>query len=554
MTAPHLAPNQTIAGRYVVVALLGFTGEVATYRTTAAGGTEYVVKLFDPAIGQRADVMARLEQVHNSLLQLPESIVRVVDAGYDAGTGAPYAVTELIADPSLGQVVQGSGPLSPVAVSVLVGSIATAMSAAHQLSLHHHGLKPTNVFVGPAPAYAVRVTDFSSAIVRSSSPTHEAYARSAPWWAPEQMHPSSVLTAGADVFSVALMAFYALTGRSFWISCQGEPPDLQQWQAEVMAPRPAASARAQELGASIPPGLDSVFERALAVAPPERFSTLGEFSKAFLAVFPAGDADNPNTVAFSAMGFSETPAPRGGGDVNLGGTLALDDLEVANLFSGGGPTAAATPGAGAPAHPDAIPPMGSGPYPPGAGATPAEGPGPAYPPMSRKKKKSVVPIVVGVVVVVAALSGVAAFFLIPDSSEATSGSDSTAPTAEATTAASGAPPSLPPVDPSADEQPPDTDDTKSEGEDEKGKLVLRCKPDCGTVLINGKKIEVGEDGIIELEPGEVAVALSKPGFVPQRFTLKVEAGASVEKEITFVKPRRLPQKKKNCGDFLNPCK
>src|SRR5690606_5110020 len=95
------------------------------------------------------------------------------------------------------------------------------MDAAHARQLHHHALKPTNVFVAQG---ITRVSDFDAAVVRSTSPTHEAYARSAPWWAPEQLNPSAVLGPATDVFAAALLAFYALTGRSYWLSCQSSPP------------------------------------------------------------------------------------------------------------------------------------------------------------------------------------------------------------------------------------------------------------------------------------------------------------------------------------------
>ena len=69
MTAPHLGPGHSIAGKYTVRALLGFTGEVATYHAVSNDGREMVVKLYDPSVGQRADVMAQLDRVRQQIAQ-----------------------------------------------------------------------------------------------------------------------------------------------------------------------------------------------------------------------------------------------------------------------------------------------------------------------------------------------------------------------------------------------------------------------------------------------------------------------------------------------------
>ena len=71
MTAPHLGPGHAVAGRYTIRALLGFTGEAATYHAASSQGQEVVLKLFDPAIGQRADVMSQLERTQAQVAAMP---------------------------------------------------------------------------------------------------------------------------------------------------------------------------------------------------------------------------------------------------------------------------------------------------------------------------------------------------------------------------------------------------------------------------------------------------------------------------------------------------
>ena len=222
MSAPQLPAGTVIANKYSVVALLGYGGSSATYAAVGADGREVALKVFDPAIRQRADIMAAIEQTYAGTNALPADVaVPLLDAGYDAATGAPFSVTERITLPSLAQIV-AQRPLSPDEVGTLLAYLARALDAAHARQLFHHALKPTNIFVGFGQGQGIRITDFGAGLPRAAVPTQEGYAIAAPWLAPEQITGGSA-GVGSDVFATALVTFYALTGRCYWRSCQGAP-------------------------------------------------------------------------------------------------------------------------------------------------------------------------------------------------------------------------------------------------------------------------------------------------------------------------------------------
>src|SRR4051812_21226979 len=275
MTAPELPPHSNVAGKYTVVSLLGLGGSSATYHAVAADGREVALKIFDPAIRQRADIMSALEQTYAATNALsPEIVVPLLDAGYDPTTGAPFSVTERIPFPSLAQIID-QRPLAPEELVSVLGFIGRALDAAHARQLCHHALKPTNIFVGFAQGYGVRITDFGAGLARAAVPTQEGYSLAAPWLAPEQVQGTVPAGASADVFATALVAFAALTGRSYWRSCQGAP-DLAAWQQELLSPRTTPSTRARELGVSFPPAFDVVIGAALSLDPGQRYRSVGE--------------------------------------------------------------------------------------------------------------------------------------------------------------------------------------------------------------------------------------------------------------------------------------
>jgi serine/threonine protein kinase len=516
VTAPHLGPGHTIAGRYTVRALLGFAGEAAAYHAVGSDGREVVVKLYDPAIGQRADVMAQLERVHALSASMPAAlVVAIVDAGYDTGTGAPFIAAERLHIPSLTRIVD-SGPQSPPVVARIVYGIARVLEAGRAIGLHHYGLKPNNIFVGPTPDCAVRITDFGASVVRSACPSHEAFARAAPWWAPEQLQPAAVLSAATDSFAIALVAFFALTGRSYWRSCQASQPDLAAWQAEIMGARTPVSARARELGAFVPQEMDEVFRRALSVRQAERPDSVEVLADALAAVGAGAEAP-PKTVAF-APGIA--PA--------AGQALALSET------------------AGAPRASFAA-----------AGSTPSpgdsEGVTPGLPPFPRRPKKrpsSIVPIVVGVAA--AALlggGGILFLFLRSDSkASATAPVDRAASDAGAT-ASDGVG--------GADQGGAEGEGGNAEETDPSAKVpvALRCEPPCDALYVDNQSVERPREAL-QLAPGRYAIRAIKNGYLAASDTIEVEPGKPFEKEYRLVKIAggRPPPPSEDCGQFLKPCK
>ena len=113
--------------------------------------------------------------------------------------------------------------------------------------------------------------------------------------------------AAADVFAAALLVFYALTGRSYWRSCQGAAPDLAMWQQELVGPRDAASTRAGQIGVQLDRAFDPVLGCALGMDPNQRYRSIGELAAAMEGRREQGRPNEARTVAFPQQ--SEYPPP-----------------------------------------------------------------------------------------------------------------------------------------------------------------------------------------------------------------------------------------------------
>jgi eukaryotic-like serine/threonine-protein kinase len=545
MTAPQLAPGTVVGNKYSVVSILGFGGSSATYHAVGSDGREAALKVFDPAIRQRADIMTLIEQTYAGTNALPPDIaVPLLDAGYDAQTGAPFSVTERLGIPSLAQVASQRA-LSPEEVGTLLTFVARALDAGHARQLFHHALKPTNVFVGFAQGFGVRVTDFGAGLPRAAVPTQEGYVLSAPWLAPEQVQGGAAAGAAADVFAAALVAFFALTGRSYWRSCQGAP-DLAGWQREIQSPRTPPSVRAREFGVQLSSGFDGVLGASLALDPGQRYRSVGELAAAIESLVAVKGPETAATMAFPSMAlggdYPPPPPPTGG----------LGTPQPAAGLPAMPPPAPLPPqptlaSAQSQAHPQIpmqmqMPPPQQQPQAPQQGymamqqsqqptqgaSDPGRRPTMEVGQMRRQSSSKLAPILVGIAALVLAGGGVAAFIAMGKKSQphpetvpasaapATSGGPADSAGAAPTDAPSGEPaPSGSPAEPPGEE------------------VTFACDPGCDEIKVDDKSIDPGKP-VASLPPGKHTVTAAKADFKAFSSTITVVAGKKQDVAIKLL--------------------
>lgn len=539
MSAPHLAPGTVLSGRsynFSIQALVGHSGSAATFRALSSAGGEAMVKVYDPAVRQRPDITGAMERVYAETMQLPgDVIVHVLEAGYDPTTGAPFSATAFVQLPSLAQLV-ARRPLSLAEVTGMLKSLARGLDAAHIRQISHHALKPTNVFLGGAPNYEAKVTDFGAGLVRIAVPTHDGYALSAPWLAPEQAQQGQQAGPAADIFSIALVAFHALTGRSFWRACQAQTPDLNAWQQELFGGRAVASLRASEIGIPLNAALDPVFSRALAVDPRQRYRTVGELAAAFEGAANQQQAVGA-TMAFPAIDLG--PPPPAGPQPNAYGPPQAPPTQVSAQAQ---PPPAQQPppqgGQGAAWGQPGAPQQGA--QPPGGGR-PAGGPE-ASPATSaaamtmvpqaidrpRARASKAVPIFLGVMAAVLVGGAVAAFVFLgkkdDGSGAAASGTAVTVPITT-TSATATETPSAP--------VPTATATATATAAAPEVQIKIACVPGCDSVQIDGAKVEEITKPA-KLAAGKHTLSASKDGYAAFEETVEVEI-TGTEAKVTFTK-------------------
>lgn len=140
-------------------------------------------------------------------------VVRFHDFGFDPRW--PYLVTEYIEGRPLGDLIRGGG--LPLQWSVyIISQMVDALGAVWKAGLVHRDIKPDNILVGPSGL--AKLIDFGLAkqpVLQAMAPQQVGpeLAGTASYLAPEQAKDASVVDLRADIYSLGVTFFEALTGR-----------------------------------------------------------------------------------------------------------------------------------------------------------------------------------------------------------------------------------------------------------------------------------------------------------------------------------------------------
>jgi len=282
--APTLEPitsGLVFQGRYRIVRCLnagamGTVYEAVDERTKALRA----LKVMLPHLAQDAEMRVRFAQEARIVGDIEsDHLVRVLDAGIDATTGAPFLVMDLLRGEELGQWLKRRGALPAEEVVLYLHQAALGLDKTHAAGVVHRDLKPENLFVtrrddGTA---CVKILDFGVAkIVQGHGGAAGTRSVGTPlYMAPEQILGHSTLGPRTDVYALAHVAFTLLVGKPYWreeaTSRDALLPLLARVSAGAVEPPSVRSARWR--GPALPEAFDEWFFRATAKDPADRFAS-----------------------------------------------------------------------------------------------------------------------------------------------------------------------------------------------------------------------------------------------------------------------------------------
>lgn len=302
---------------------VGGAGVVWLAADTQDSDALVALKLLHGRLAQAPGAASQLQREAEVLASLGHPHIARCRGFYSGGVQA-YLVMEYIdglpLDRELGRRARGRTPFSLEEAAALLAGVSSAIRFAHARKIIHRDLKPQNLMVRPGMEnLGVKVLDFGIAKLLESS-WYEATTLgrrigSVFYMSPEQTRGEPA-DARSDVFALSSVLFEVLTLRRAWAWDQtGTPLPAfveairedganavgQVLQRIAAAPRVAPS----QFRSDLPPALDAVLAKGMAVAPAERFPTV----MALEAAVQAALAPSASTPAVGLTEAWSLPAP-----------------------------------------------------------------------------------------------------------------------------------------------------------------------------------------------------------------------------------------------------
>jgi serine/threonine-protein kinase len=349
--------DEILNGKYRLLRQMGAGGMGAVYEAEEVPSSRRVaVKVISTGDETRdRALVGRFHREAKATMSIDtDHIVRVFDTGNDAASGQPFMVMEYLVGEDLAQAFKRVGPLPPDAALRIVAQATFGLEKAHAARVVHRDIKPANLFLAEKEGggLIVKVLDFGIAKIKmdqanitdSKSLTRTGSMVGSPlYMSPEQARGSKSIDHRADIWSMGVVLYQALTGRT-------PNQDIEALGELIIAicselPRPV-----QELAPWVSPEVATIVHRALRFEPADRFQTADEMLAALMVLLPNGSdltaemltplTDEVRGHKAALMDATPAPAPRstsssgqryvshGAIDPALASTTAAPDYEA----------------------------------------------------------------------------------------------------------------------------------------------------------------------------------------------------------------------------------
>ncbi len=245
-------------GPYEILGALGKGGMGAVYKAMQPSLNRIVaIKVLPADFAKDPEAVARFHREAQTVALLSHpNIVQIIDKGEDQGI--LYFAMEYVEGTSL-DVVLRQRRLSLQEVVQVVKQVGRGLGAAHRAGVVHRDLNPRNILVSPTLT-TVKLADFGISRVESVARTLGTLTTqgmtlgSLHYLAPEQAVDASAVDHRADIYSLGVVFYEALTGRM----------PLGKFNLP------------SELNKDLPSEIDPVVLKCLATEPGDRYATIGQ--------------------------------------------------------------------------------------------------------------------------------------------------------------------------------------------------------------------------------------------------------------------------------------
>lgn len=261
-------------GSYRILHEIGHGGMGSVYLAVRADDYEKQVAIKIMGLGTADEIVRRFHAERQILASLDHhpNIAKLLDAGTSA-SGRPYFVMEYVEGQPIDEHCAGL-PL-PKRLELFC-AVCEVVHFAHQNLVVHRDLKPANILV--TPEGSPKLLDFGIAKILDPARHDPAFTEmglrpmTLNFASPEQVVVGQPITTASDVYSLGVLVYHLLTGRSPY-SENEDRSSLEHAVLRVDPRRPSAVAAGQEEARRLAGDLDTIVLHALDKNPERRYAS-----------------------------------------------------------------------------------------------------------------------------------------------------------------------------------------------------------------------------------------------------------------------------------------
>ena len=282
-------------GKYQIIRLLGAGAMGSVFEAEHKGtGRRVAIKVINSGdITRDEQLVGRFQREAKAAGAIDtQHITQVLDTGRDRETNLPFLVMEFLSGEDVQVLLKRLGPITPDLALRIVAQACLGLQKAHEAKVVHRDIKPANLFLAHRDAgeIIIKLLDFGIAKVKMDQ-ANEAEGNeltrtgsmlgSPLYMSPEQARGNKSIDHRADIWSLGVVLYQALTGRTPYQHITA----LGQLIIAICSEMPQS---VQDFAPWVPPEVAAVVHRALQYDPDLRFQSAADMFAAIRQLLPYG--------------------------------------------------------------------------------------------------------------------------------------------------------------------------------------------------------------------------------------------------------------------------
>lgn len=271
--------GEVLDGRYEIARRIGLGGTGVVFEASCRDGSKVAIKTLRPCFVNHIDLGVRLRREGEVSRRVAHpGIVKILDEG-TLRDGSPYLVMPLMYGESLARLLLRNTELSGGEVAVLAARVAAILHSAHAAGYVHRDVKPEHILLNRSATGDLTVHLLDFGVCASAFAPEEEKKReqgkvfgTPSYVSPEQASGKADVDGRADLFSLGIVMFEALSGR---VPFSG--PTVSKLLIRIIRDD---APRVRDVQQNVDPNLDLLVSRLLARDPKDRLPSARALSRA----------------------------------------------------------------------------------------------------------------------------------------------------------------------------------------------------------------------------------------------------------------------------------